>query len=109
VAQYAAYRSPLNFVDPNSYRPERWLGEIPFEKDQRGVVQSFGLGPRNCIGQAMGYLEMRLILARLIYRFDLELLNDEDSFSPERQKVHFFWSKPPLLIQVRERFREAKI
>ncbi|KAF2419582.1 putative toxin biosynthesis cytochrome P450 monooxygenase [Tothia fuscella] len=102
VAQYSAYRSPTNFVNPNDYCPERWVGAPEFEHDCREVVQSFGLGARNCIGQAMAYLEMRLILARLIFRFDLELTNGAD-FSPEKQKIHFLWSKPPLYIRVSDR------
>jgi hypothetical protein len=45
---------------------------------------------------------MRLILARIIFRFDLELCADSD-FAPEKQKVHFFWAKPELKINVYER------
>jgi cytochrome P450 len=107
VAQYSAYRSTRNFLYPNDYIPERWLGEPQFENDQRDVVQSFSLGKRDCIGRAMGYLEMRLILARIIYRFDMELDSGDESFAPEKQKVFFFWSKPPLLVRLHDRLQQS--
>ena len=51
VAQYPAYRSSRNFKDPNTYAPERFLGDPKYEDDNRSIVQPFSVGPRNCIGQ----------------------------------------------------------
>lgn len=51
VAQYAAYRSPLNFKDPESFIPERWLPGTGYEDDKKEALQPFSLGPRNCIGK----------------------------------------------------------
>jgi cytochrome P450 len=107
VAQYSAYRSPRNFLYPDDYIPERWLGDPRFESDQREVVQSFGLGKRDCIGRAVGYIEMRMILARILYRFDLELNDGDESFAPEKQNIFFFWSKPPLLVKLRDRLQDS--
>jgi cytochrome P450 len=58
VHQYAAYRSERNFARPDEFLPQRFLedekGPYPeFCQDQKGVLQPFGYGPRNCVGQGL--------------------------------------------------------
>jgi cytochrome P450 len=66
----------------------------PFYKDNRAVLQPFSVGPRNCIGRNLAYNEMRLILARVLWNFDLELC--EESSGWNEQKSFVLWEKPPL-------------
>jgi cytochrome P450 len=47
----ATYHSPLNFRDPDSFIPERFLGDERFVHDNRSALNPFILGPRNCIGK----------------------------------------------------------
>jgi cytochrome P450 len=59
------------FHEPESFTPERWLGQDPaFANDRHDAVQAFGVGPRSCIGRSLALAELRLILARLVWRFD---------------------------------------
>ncbi|KAL1614481.1 hypothetical protein SLS54_009739 [Diplodia seriata] len=51
VSQFAAYRSPLNFRDPESFIPERWMDGTGYETDSKEVLQPFSFGPRNCLGK----------------------------------------------------------
>ncbi|KAL1872141.1 hypothetical protein Plec18167_006744 [Paecilomyces lecythidis] len=53
IPQFAAYSSLLNFVEPDSFLPERMLQEhdAKFDKDRKPVLQPFSAGPRNCIGK----------------------------------------------------------
>ncbi|KAL9068553.1 MAG: hypothetical protein Q9161_006098 [Pseudevernia consocians] len=51
IYHYAAYRSKDNFRDPEKFIPERWLGDLAYEDDQRAVLRPFHIGPRNCIGK----------------------------------------------------------
>jgi len=37
--------------DPDSFVPERWLGDEKYASDQRDSFAPFSLGPRNCIGR----------------------------------------------------------
>lgn len=49
---YASYHSSSNFAWPDSFIPERWLGNDPrFTNDKKDVLQPFSLGPRNCLGK----------------------------------------------------------
>ncbi|BAE59716.1 unnamed protein product [Aspergillus oryzae RIB40] len=111
VHQSAAYWSSTNFHAPDRFIPERWLPEAksdpssPFYSDNRGVVQPFSTGPRNCIGRNLAYAEMRVILARVLWNFDLELCEESTQWSD--QKAYTLWEKPPLMcrLKLRESFR----
>jgi len=51
VSTFAASRSPLNFSDPDSFEPERWISGSGYDDDHREAVQPFSTGPRNCLGK----------------------------------------------------------
>ncbi|KAJ2995465.1 hypothetical protein NUW58_g1264 [Xylaria curta] len=97
IWQYAAYHSPSNFSQPDDFIPERWLGDQRFVDDHKDVFQPFSHGPRNCIGMNLAYTEMRLILARMVWNFDMALATDSLNWQKE-QSVFFFWKKPPLNV-----------
>jgi cytochrome P450 len=67
--------------DVHLFRPERWLktndkGEVTFDP-RAGPFMSFSLGPRGCFGKRLAYLEMRIVLALLIWSFQFEKLDDD--------------------------------
>jgi len=107
VHQSAAYWSSLNFHLPQSFVPERWLPESttnpssPFYNDNREVVKPFSFGPRDCVGRVLAYTEMRLILARVLWNFDLELC--EESTKWDEQRSFALWEKPPLWCHLKVR------
>lgn len=45
------YHLTKNFTLPDSFIPERWLGDARFSSDPKDVLQAFSFGPRNCIGK----------------------------------------------------------
>ena len=73
VSPWASTRSRLNFHEPDMFRPERWLGDEEFSNDNLHASLPFGTGPRVCIGRNLAYLELRLILAHLLWSFDIGL------------------------------------
>lgn len=98
VPIYAASRSPQNWVEPDSFIPERWLGEYPkFNDDRREASQPFSYGPRNCIGRNLAYVEMKLITARLLWHFDIENATEGNWLD---QKVYMVWEKKPLWVKL---------
>lgn len=74
---WSLFRDPSCFHDATSFIPERWLpaatrSDSPYVNDQRHAVQAFSVGPRICMGRLLAWAEMRLVIARLLWAFDLE-------------------------------------
>ena len=105
IPQWAAYLSPSNYYKPDSFLPERWLADpsdssSPFAKDRRDVFNPFLLGPHNCPGKSLAYLESRLLLAKLVWHFDM---TGEALPLWENQDIYWFWEKQPLKVRIRKR------
>ncbi|KAF3045478.1 hypothetical protein E8E12_007001 [Didymella heteroderae] len=92
------YTSPNNFKDPLRFIPERWTGDERFESDKRAAVNPFSVGTRDCLGKNMATHEMRLILAKVLWSFDLELYNQHNDWLD--QKLFLTWEKMPLMVKL---------
>jgi cytochrome P450 len=99
LPQYVAHHLESNFTRPEDFHPERFLGAKEFANDNYAVMQPFSVGPRNCIGRNLAYAEMRLILAKFLYNFDLEL--DPRTVDWADQNVSILWEKHPLLVKLK--------
>ncbi|KAI1176238.1 cytochrome P450 [Nemania sp. FL0916] len=109
VAPWVSTHSSLNFYEPNSFHPERWLGEDErFSQDHLGASVPFGNGPRVCIGKNLAYLEMLLIATHILWNFDLEL--DEKEYKDRNEvwgldgtlrtmKIFHSMTKPELWVR----------
>ena len=67
---YVIQRNARWFDAPDEFRPERFLPGAP--DIPRGAWLPFGTGPRVCIGQHFAMLEMGLIAAILLQRFNFQ-------------------------------------
>ncbi|KAJ5410971.1 uncharacterized protein N7487_005330 [Penicillium crustosum] len=94
----ATHRSAANFKRPDSFIPERFMGASEFESDNRNAVQAFSVGPRNCLGRNLAYAEMRLILARIIWNFDMEISPDSEQWI--KQSSFVVWEKGSLNVKL---------
>lgn len=54
---------------------------------------------------SLAYCEIRLILCKLLYNFDLVLCRESAKWTD--QKVYFLWDKPALMVTLKDRFPEA--
>jgi cytochrome P450 len=66
---YLTQRNLAYWPEPNRFDPERFAPDVKHEPYN---FLPFGGGPRNCIGMAFAQVEMRVVLARLLQRFQLE-------------------------------------
>ena len=67
---YLAHRDPQVWPDPDRFDPDR------FTPDQARLHSPyqylpFGGGPRNCIGRAFALVEAKIVLARVLQKWDL--------------------------------------
>ncbi|KAK6822912.1 hypothetical protein PG987_014457 [Apiospora arundinis] len=97
VWHYAISQDPKLWTDPNGFHPERFLGDPRFKGDVLEAMQPFSLGPRNCLGKNLAYAEMRLILAKIVFNFDMRIA-DESRGWLKGQKAFTVWDKPPLQV-----------
>ncbi|KAI1073307.1 hypothetical protein LB507_010878 [Fusarium sp. FIESC RH6] len=100
VHHWSTYRCESNFKEADKFVPERWLKkDTKYAGDALDSHQPFGFGPRNCLGQNMAMHEMRLILAVLLFKFELEL--EEECRDWADQKSFALWIKSPLMIRAK--------
>jgi cytochrome P450 len=68
----AIQRNPDYWVDPHSFLPERWLVEPGHSlHPPKGGWRPFEFGPRNCIGQTLAMLDIKITLAMMVREFDV--------------------------------------
>ncbi|HEY9804930.1 MAG TPA: cytochrome P450, partial [Candidatus Obscuribacterales bacterium] len=75
---YLIHHRPDLYPDSKQFKPERFLERqfSPYE------FLPFGGGIRRCIGEALALFEMKLVLATILQRYELELADP----TPERPK-----------------------
>lgn len=78
---WAIHRNPGDFPDPDTVRPERYLGSLPgglaFEYPNSRGHNAFGWGRRQCSGQPLADQSVLMVLARLLWAFKVEAGVDE--------------------------------
>lgn len=70
----AIHRDPAYWPRPSEFLPERWLVAAgdPLHPI-KGAWRPFSHGPRNCIGQELAMIEMKVIMVMTARRFDIQL------------------------------------
>ena len=75
---YAIHRDPNLWPEPEKFLPERWLVD---EGDRlyphKGAFRPFEFGPRNCIGQELAMLELRLVIVMTTISVEVRSVYDE--------------------------------
>ncbi|KAI3395888.1 hypothetical protein diail_673 [Diaporthe ilicicola] len=108
IFQYGTLRNPDNFHDPDTMRPERWLPpthelyDPVFANDNKASFHPFSFGTRDCLGKNLAYSELRVAVARFLFRFDYELEPGQEGWF-DKSRVIIVWEKSPLLIKLTER------
>ncbi|KAH6673039.1 pisatin demethylase [Halenospora varia] len=106
VGMWAATHSERNFKDPYVFRPERWMDKEN-SMDKLGASNPFSLGPRGCIGRNLSYMEMRLIMGKLLWHNDVVSAGGNERWNPKNEYknmvVYNNWMKPPLYVKLTPR------
>ncbi len=72
--QWITHRDPRWFPDPLRFDPQRWTVEAKAARP-RWSYYPFGGGSRQCIGESFAWMEATLILATILQRWRLQLLD----------------------------------
>ncbi len=72
---YRLHRDPSYWTAPDTFNPSRFSKEEA-KKRPAFTYLPFGGGPRLCIGNNFAMMEMKLILIRMLQRYDFEMAND---------------------------------
>ncbi|TVY80264.1 Cytochrome P450 monooxygenase sdnF [Lachnellula suecica] len=98
TTNFAAGRYSTYFRDASEFRPERWLGHPSFESDNRAAIQPFLSGKHSCMGRKFAEMEMTHVLARLLWAYEFELVDDTFGFC--EQRTNLLWEKGPLNVRM---------
>ncbi len=70
---------PKIYPQPTKFLPERWLpSNIDSMVKHKDAWGPFSSGPYGCIGKNLALVEVRLLTAGLILKFDVSLADGED-------------------------------
>ncbi len=94
------------FQDATSFRPERWLGadSAHSASSANRVAMPFGAGPRVCPGRHLAMLEIKMALAVLLGRFEIDDVAAQGGGEP-LEELSFTMSPEPLTMRLRRRAR----
>jgi cytochrome P450 len=100
---FATSRYSGNFHRPEGFLPERWLPtalepDSVFCNDRHEAVQPFSVGPRNCLGRNLALTSVKLMLIRVLWKFEIDLIEGQEDWM-RSQRLQGFWQKQPLLCR----------
>lgn len=70
ITPWVIQRDARWFAGPETFRPQRFLSSA--EPPPRGSWLPFGTGPRVCMGQHFAMLEMTMVAAMLLQRYEIQ-------------------------------------
>jgi cytochrome P450 len=110
VSCWSMFQSEEHFSSPTEFTPERWLSTSDrMPNHNLKAFYPFSLGPHGCIGQSLAWLQLRLLLALLLFRFDLEVFDVKGETQAQKpwnwneQKIYWTWEKKSLMVQIKPR------
>jgi len=74
---YSIHHNELYFANSHHFDPERWLSSKESLEEARSACFPFSIGSRDCVGKAMAYMEMSLVLARTFWFLDVKRAEGE--------------------------------
>ncbi|AXE20212.1 cytochrome P450 [Runella rosea] len=75
---YLLHRDPLHWQKPHEFYPDHFLPENVKQRPTYAYIP-FGGGPRMCVGNNFALMEMQIVLALLVRKFDFLLVERKDA------------------------------
>ncbi|KAI0808883.1 cytochrome P450 [Xylaria sp. FL0064] len=113
ISYFSATRSPRFFHEPLRFRPERWLSpddprfDPAYENDDLKASTPFSQDLSGCPGGSIATAVIRLFIAKVVWRFDLEATQNDISFDKDF-KFLTFWERPDFFVRMTPAKRSAE-
>ncbi|KAJ5648973.1 uncharacterized protein N7484_002696 [Penicillium longicatenatum] len=106
LSQYVLQRDERYFTSGSDFIPERWLGEKSNLIKHEEAFFPFQLGRYGCVGKQLALMQLRGVISRIAYDFDLAFAagGDENAFDAD-SKDTFVFTIGPLHVVFTERVR----
>lgn len=89
-----------NFKDAAAFDPSRWLADPRAAASAKRVAMPFGAGPRLCPGRYLAMHEMKMVIAMLLARFEIEAVEAPGGGEPEE---HLALTMSPVGLKLKLR------
>ena len=94
------HRDPAYWPEPEKFIPERWLAPVDDPLHPvKGAWRPFEHGPRNCIGQELAMMEMKIILVMTVRRFNIETAYEDLDKGKGSSKLNTVYGERGYQIQ----------
>ncbi|OTA59691.1 cytochrome P450 [Hypoxylon sp. EC38] len=102
---FSVARDQRYFRDPLLYRPQRWLPtdhslySKRYSSDQLDAFMPFSQGPIMCSGKEVAWWQARLVLTKVLWSLDMEMVPGQSVDLENNLKGWGYWVKPELKVR----------
>jgi len=99
--------SPSLWFEPRVFHPERFLlatdprYDSRFDRDAKEAFMPFSTGSRNCLGGRIFMAQARVILAKVVWNFDLAMVGKQGDWL--EQRAYLVFEPKPLPVTLKQR------
>ncbi|XP_055692336.1 cytochrome P450 6g1-like [Lutzomyia longipalpis] len=97
IPAIAVQRDPNFFPDPLTFSPERFAPDAEPRIDHN-LLLGFGQGPRNCLGSRFGTLQVKMALATIIPKYQVEFCSRTPHNIVFNKKSVPMFSEEPIFL-----------
>ncbi|CAL4065959.1 unnamed protein product [Meganyctiphanes norvegica] len=102
ACQALCHEDPNYWKEPEKFQPERFIDENGKFKSQKESFMPFGIGRRQCIGEALAHMELYLVFAMLLQKFHFAPPQGVTlDLEPKQQPLVHYCKDQDLIITLR--------
>jgi benzoate 4-monooxygenase len=81
AGQYPLHHLDKVWPEPFTFNPDRWLVDDEKLHEMKRYFFPFSMGVRSCVGRHLATMELRVVLASLVRRYDMTHMPGDDMVS----------------------------
>lgn len=68
---YTTHRDTNAFPHPGEFNPDRWMDPSGVTAEMKELFMPFSKGTRACLGKSLAMMELKLVTAKLLERYQI--------------------------------------